>query len=461
MNMLRTFTLLLFSTMLFAQNQNTSGRSVFGTPLKSINTANGSVRCVADEYEHFLRANNPNRANTEAFEQWIAPKVAEIQEKLTTGRAPSVVITIPVVVHVIHSGQSVGTGRNISNARVLSQITVLNQDFRRMLNTPGYNTNAVGADVEIEFCMAQRDPNGAATNGINRVNLGNTIWNENNVETILKPETQWDPTQYFNIWVCQFGGDLDGVLGYAQFPSNSGLGGLNTNGGDAITDGVIIDYRCFGSADVAPNQGTYFNDYNLGRTATHEIGHCLGLRHIWGDGGSQAAGIVNCTNNTDYCADTPAAGWENYDCLATYDSCPAAAGVDMVENYMDYTNDACMNIFTLNQKARMLAVMQNSPRRNTLATSQACQAPLSNSQFGWFNQIKLYPNPANDFVALSVTDELPNYLAVYNTLGQLVKQVTVSSEADLTIDTQALAQGVYFIKVTKESASKTLQFVKE
>ena len=73
----------------------------------------------------------------------------------------------------------------------------------------------------------------------------------------------------------------------------------------------------------------------------------------------------------------------------------------------------------------------------------------------------MYPNPANDFVALSVTDELPNYLAVYNTLGQLVKQVTVSSEADLTIDTQALAQGVYFIKVTKESASKTLQFVKE
>ena len=83
--MLRTFTLLLFSTMLFAQNQNTPNRSVFGTPVRSINASNGSIRCVTDEYEHFLKANDPERANTEAFEQWIAPKVAEIQERLTTG----------------------------------------------------------------------------------------------------------------------------------------------------------------------------------------------------------------------------------------------------------------------------------------------------------------------------------------------------------------------------------------
>jgi hypothetical protein len=458
--MFKKFTLLLFSTLLFAQNQNNQERTVFGTSLKSINPSNGTVRCVTDEYEHFLKTNNPNRATTEAFEQWIAPKVAEIQERLISGRNANIVITVPVVVHVIHSGQTVGTAQNISNARVISQITVLNQDFRRLLNTPGFNDNPVGADVEIEFCLAQRDPDGAATNGINRVNLGNVTWNENNVETILKPQTQWDPNQYFNIWVCQFGGNLNGVLGYAQFPSNSGLGGLNVNGGDDFTDGVIIDYRCFGSSVEAPNQGTYFNGYDQGRTATHEIGHCLGLRHIWGDGGSQVAGVINCTNNNDFCADTPAAGWENYDCLTIYDSCPSAAGVDMVENYMDYTNDACMNIFTLNQKARMLAVMQNSPRRNTLGASLGCQAPLSTPKFG-LNQIKLYPNPANDFVILSVNDELPDSFAIYNTLGQLIKEVTIVSEADLTVDTQSLSQGVYFMKITKENASRTLQFVKE
>jgi len=456
--MFKKFTLLFFSTLLFAQNQNNQERTVFGTSLRSSNPNNGTVRCVSDEYEHFLKTNNPNRASTEAFEQWIAPKVAEIQESLISGRNANVVITIPVVVHVIHSGQTEGTGRNISNARVLSQITVLNQDFRRMLDTPGFNDNPVGADVEIEFCLAQRDPDGAATNGINRVNLGNVTWNETNVETILKPQTQWDPNQYFNIWVCQFGGDLNGILGYAQFPSSSGLGGLNFFGGDDFTDGVIIDFRCFGSSAEAPNQGTYFTDYDLGRTTTHEIGHCLGLRHIWGDNFSCS---VNATDSfKDYCPDTPAASDENYDCLSVYDSCPSAAGFDMVENYMDYTNDACMNIFTLNQKSRMLAVMQNSPRRNTLATSLGCQAPLSTPKFG-LNQIKLYPNPANDFLAISVKDELPDSFSIYNTLGQLIKEVAIASEADLIVDTQSLSQGVYFLKITKENASRTLQFVKE
>lgn len=457
----------LFVSVLFfslGQAQNNTGRTIFGKNLQSINPRNGLVRCVSSEYEQALQEANPSRLSTTAFEQWIAPKVKAMKQRLESQRSINTVISIPVVVHVIHNGDALGSGENITDARVLSQITVLNQDFRRMVNTNGYNEDAVGADVEIEFCMAQRKPDGTATNGIDRVNLGVASWaTESSVENTLKPTTIWDPTQYFNIWVCAFSSspsaELYGILGYAQFPDSSGLGGLSTSGGAATTDGVIIDYRCFGSKAIA-NTGTYYTDYDLGRTATHEIGHCFGLRHIWGD-------TASCTVNTtdsfkDYCPDTPAASAENYDCLTTYDSCPSAAGVDMTENYMDYTNDSCMNIFTLNQKARVLTVMQNSPRRSTLATSPACQTPLKTAEYELFDNIKLYPNPAQEYVTINISqgNDLPDSYGIYNALGQLVKQSNIHASSDLTIDTSSFSNGVYFIKINKETASKTLQFIK-
>ena len=445
--------------------QNTTVRKAFGKTIESINPHNGLIRCLSSEYEQYLQENNPNRLSTAAFEQWIAPKIEEQKQKMATGRSVNTVVSIPVVVHVIHNGDALGSNENISDARVLSQITVLNQDFRRALNTNGYNDNAVGADVEVEFCMAQRKPDGTATSGIDRVNLGVASWaTENSVETNLKPNTIWDPTQYFNIWVCAFStstsAELYGTLGYAQFPDSSGLGGLDASGGAANTDGVIIDYRCFGSKAIA-NTGTYYTDYDQGRTATHEIGHCFGLRHIWGD---TTSCVVNATDsNKDYCPDTPAAANENYDCDAVYDSCPSADGNDMTENYMDYTNDICMNTFTLNQKARILAVIQNSPRRNTLPTSQACMAPLKVSQFGLFENIKLYPNPATDFVIINISEgtDLPDSFEIYNTLGQCINKNQVTSSADLTVNTASLSKGLYFLKINKSTASKTLQFIKE
>ncbi len=356
--LITAFTLVISSSS-FAQE-----RKLFGKVVEKINPTTGHIRCASTEYNKSLEEKSPER-NTEAFEQWLAPKVAKIKADRIAGRNANAVVRIPVVVHVIHSGQAVGTGRNISDARVQSQITVLNQDYRRMAGTPGFNNNPVGADMEIEFYLAQTGPDGELTNGIDRVNLGNTTWNENNVETILKPQTSWDPKRYFNIWVCQFGGDLNNVYGYAQFPHQSGLLGLDELGTSA-TDGLICDWRAFGSSAIAP--GTYYSGIDRGRTATHEIGHCFGLRHIWGDNSSC---IVNAIDGfQDFCPDTPAASTEHYDCNAVYNTCPSAPGNDMTENYMDYSNDTCLNTFTLDQKNRMLAVLQNSPRREELPLSQ-------------------------------------------------------------------------------------------
>ena len=327
------------------------------------------VRCSSTEYEQELQSKNPNRKSNKDFENWIAPLVSEINNQRLANagskNASNMVIKIPVVVHVIHNGDVLGSGENISDAQVLSQITVLNQDFRRIIGTPGYNNNPVGADMEIEFVMAKRTPAGLTTTGIDRVNTGLAQYpNRTSVET-MKQNTIWDSSKYLNMWTVRIGGGTtswNGTLGYAQFPSYSGIAGIGYNNPatEANTDGLVMRYTAFGSRVIAPTGLYSGTSYDKGRTVTHEIGHWAGLRHIWGDG--------NCSVD-DYCNDTPNAGAANFGCPSV-DSCPEE-GIDMVENYMDYTDDSCMNIFTLDQKNRMTAVFQNSVRRNSLLYSDA------------------------------------------------------------------------------------------
>jgi hypothetical protein len=302
---------------------------------------------------HEYRQQQQNAESDAAFEEWIERKIQE------TDFLQRDIITIPVVVHVIHNGEAIGTSPNISDAQVISQINVLNQDFRRILGTNGYNDHLDGADVEMEFCMAVIDPSGNPSNGINRQDLGNDGWSNNQIESNMKPNTIWDPEQYFNIWVCEF--SSASLLGYAQFPSGSGLPGLG--GGAASTDGVVIGAPFFGTSDEDDGSFSLNDTYDLGRTLTHEAGHFFGLRHIWGDGGC---------GEDDYCADTPDSDDSNGGCPTNHVSCTS---VDMIENYMDYTYDACMNIFTNDQKARILTVMENSPRRANLKNSIVCNPP--------------------------------------------------------------------------------------
>lgn len=350
----------------YGQVKKVTPKTLFGKEVKgsSVHPHTGIVRCASVEYEEFLQEKNPNRMTSVQFENWLAPLIKQ-QKAMRTSSQSGGIITIPVVVHVIHSGQDYGVASNILDAQVQSQITVLNQDFRKITGTPGDNSNPVGADTQIQFALAQEDPNGNPTNGIDRVAFQQESWSgfSGEIDMIVKPATIWDPSKYLNMWTVSMNDD---VLGYAQFPSGSGLDGLNSFGGPSNTDGVVAAYTTFGSKDYGTNFALNA-PYDKGRTMTHEVGHFLGLRHIWGDVGSREDG-KNCSGS-DYCDDTPVAGWENYDCLATYDSCPIDSGNDMPENYMDYTNDACMNIFTQNQKDRIVTVMTNSPRRSSLKTS--------------------------------------------------------------------------------------------
>lgn len=453
----------LFTTLLSLAALNTQAQEapkVFGRPAKGVNPENGIIRCATSEYEEYLQENDPKRETREQFEAWLAPKVAEIKAKRLAGKSANAIITIPVVVHVIHNGDNVGSNENIPDGQVLSQIEILNQDFRRMLGTPGYNDNEVGADVEIEFCMAQTDPDGNLTTGIDRVNLSTASWaDETVIDSDVKTATYWNPAKYFNIWTVNFGSGSD-LLGYAQFPNSSGLDGVSSYNGAANTDGLVVGYKYFGSYDIYP-QGNYGsnNDYKYGRTATHEIGHCFGLIHVCGDNFTSCT--VNSTDSIkDYCLDTPATKQYNYTC-DTVDSCPASTGVDMIENYMDYTNDQCMNTFTQDQKDRMVAVMNNATRRKSLTTSTVCTPPAAGTQGFNMNGINLYPNPATSVINIAITNgDLPDSYTVYNSLGQTVTTVKVSSSAQLAINTSVYSNGVYFVKIDKGTQSKTLKFIK-
>lgn len=341
----------------YGQGKKSTTKTVFGKTVNAgtVNSNNGPIRCVTTEYEKYLQEKNPKRMTRVQFENWLAPLVKQ-QKAMRTSSQSGGIITIPVVVHVIHSGQDYGVAPNILDEQVQSQITVLNQDYRKMISTPGYNTNPVGADTQIQFALAQQDPNGNPTNGIERVAFTQESWSgySTDIDLIVKPATIWDPSQYLNMWTVNMNDD---VLGYAQFPDGSGLGGLDVSGGDANSDGVVAAYNTFGSTDY----GVSFllnAPYDKGRTMSHEVGHWLGLIHIWGD--------ATCGN--DYCADTPVHHDFNTGC-PTKLSCASTTVNEMVENYMDYTYDECMNIFTGDQKARMTTIMNNAARRSTLKTS--------------------------------------------------------------------------------------------
>jgi len=258
---------------------------------------------------------------------------------MTSGeRAPGDPFIIPVVVHVVWRSSS----QNISDEQIISQIRILNEDFSRS-NSDADNYWDEAGPTEIQFCLASVDPAGNPTTGITRKKTKKRSFSYNNDGVKFSSSggtNAWPASDYLNIWVCDLG---SGLLGYAQFP-----------GGDAATDGVVNDYAYFGDTGTA----TY--PYDLGRTATHEVGHWLNLRHIWGDG--------PCGYD-DFVGDTPESDASNGGCNVGHVSCGTE---DMVQNYMDYSYDACMNLFTVGQADRMHALFGDGGSRASLLNSGGC-----------------------------------------------------------------------------------------
>lgn len=281
-------------------------------------------------------------------------------------RIAAEIIRIPVVVHVIHNqinGQIAGT--NIPDEQIYSQIKVLNEDYRKKVGTLGFNTNPVGADTEIEFFLASIDPSGNPSTGIKRVYSPKASFNIVNDSDRLAMSnlSYWDSNKYLNIWVTSLS---SGFIGYGEFPYSESIEGLDFDS-DERTDGVFVDYTTFGKK-IGTNQSGI---YSFGRTVTHEVGHWMGLYHTWGD--------ERC--GTDYVSDTPVATTSNSSafCRDVFSNCTGTRTRNMIENYMDYSPDSCMNIFTEGQKQRMRAALDLSKRRKRVLNYSKFQLPPSTS----------------------------------------------------------------------------------
>jgi hypothetical protein len=358
------------------------------------------------------------------------------------------IINIPVVIHILHNLPD----QSISDAQVQSQLTVLNNDYSN-LNADRVNTPAVfatvAADTKIRFCLAQVNPQGRRTDGIIRKFTPKEFFSPEDgmKNTAQGGDDAWDSKRYLNIWVCNMGGR---TLGYSSLP-----------GAAASLDGVVISYDVFGTGDKvrAP--------FNKGRTATHEVGHWLGLKHIWGD----------AVCGTDFVDDTPVQQYYNYGCpsFPYVSNCSPNANGDMFMNFMDLTDDACMNLFTNGQKQRMRALFAKGNLHNSFLTSFACDSTLAQGgplppadtipaiPVKQAAGIKLYPNPAHSTVTIACSNTPGSgikIVTIFNVFGNKVYSGQLSGEKAV-VNTANFSKGIYMVQLQEGVKRLTAKLVKE
>lgn len=370
----------------------------------------------------------------QAIEEHTQEWILEHQNQATTRE----IITIPVVVHVIWFDES----EKFSELEIQAQIDGLTADFRKMnenrLTIPD-EFQPLAADIEIEFCLATVK-DGEETNGI--------IYKKTDIIDIGRPSPidgvkrihydqyggsdAWDPKEYINIWV----GQLDNAKGIATFPGTAMV---------PEEDGIIIDPLHFGFFCSSANGSSH------GRTLTHEMGHYFNLRHIWGESG-------NCTSD-DFVADTPLQETHNLGSCPTHPQVSCGSN-NMFMNYMDYTDDACMSMFTHGQKMRMLATLDPAGPRGSLRNSKGCDWIVDKNMSLNPDNILIYPNPAADciHIDLDLDADTDIRMEIFNSIGQPVYSSRIFAKDLRTFDVSRFSNGVYFIyfETNSNGASKKL-----
>lgn len=396
-------------------------RAIAAMLLLSISSTFGySQKCLTSERRTKLLQEKPQLA-----EKWQQQE-AETQRWIATHQANlnlRNVEIIPVVVHVLWRTPN----ENISEEQILSQLDVLNNDFRKLnadFNTGPTAFRSLGADVEIEFCLASVDPLGNPTTGITRTktNIEGIGMTDNWYQTSDGGKTAWDINKYLNIWVCDMGDDE--TLGFATPPGFAD---------PPESDGAVIGHQYFGTTGTAA--GSFPN--HLGRTTTHEIGHYFNLEHLWGpeEGGCEEDDFVNDTPLQDYdsegCPDFP-----------SHDFCTPSGNGIMFNNFMDYTDDECMTMFTQGQKMRMLAAL-NGPRA-ALLSGNACSVATSVHEAITL-PVSLFPNPANDRLIIGLdTKEIEiDQMIIFNSVGK--KMLLFQAGNHIEVDISDLPKGIYFL----------------
>lgn len=382
-------------------------------------------RCVSQErLAAYLQQHSDAEAARADLENFI-----QLQQAVQTRST----IDIPVVFHVVWNTAE----ENISDEQILSQLEVLNRDFRRTNNSAGLIPSlfqSLAADMELNFCLARRSPDGASTNGILRRQtsfpfMGDRIANgrKSVCYTAEGGSDAWDTGRYVNVWVArrQF------------FPAEASFPGM----GAAAEDGIIISPPFVGTTgSAASNQ-----PYHLGRTLTHELGHYFNLYHLWGPGQTGS-----CTQS-DEVADTPLQSRSYLGECPTHPqiSCGSA---DMFMNFMNYTDDACMAMFSNGQKNRVWAAIA-AARPGLMQAAQACspvsvvQAPQQEALF------ELLQNPTGESLLLRTMAPAGQrfHWQLVSMWGAPLRQGTLLIHAGLqSVDVSGLSAGMYVLRIGGE-----------